>query len=148
MSQSSIPLTIEELTPDWLTEAMRAACELDGRVTSVAAQRLGIGAGYVAQVLRVHLEYEPAGAGLASIVVKLPAASEELRRSWWAGYINEWRFYRDLARSVPLSTPRYLGGAGDAGDVGHGLAVEVGLAERRDQLRLAVEQWQHFVGRR
>lgn len=58
--------------------------------------------------------------GPASIVAKLPAAGDELRRSWWAGYLNEWRFYRDLAGSIPLRTPRYLGGAGDESS---GLAV-------------------------
>ena len=43
-------------------------------------------------------------------IAKLPAAPE-MQRSWWAGYVREWRFYHDLAGHVPLTTPRYLGGA-------------------------------------
>ena len=113
MEPTTVPLSAEELTPEWLTAALRDAGAIEGDVSSVVATRIGIGSGYIAQVLRLQLKYEPAEGGPASIVAKLPAAGAELRRSWWAGYVNEWRFYRDLAGAIPLHTPRYLGGVGE-----------------------------------
>ena len=107
-----MPQSAEEVTPAWLTVALRAGGTLDAssRVASVQTERIGVGSGYVAQLLRLRVAYDPPEAGPPSIVAKLPAAPE-MQRSWWAGYVREWRFYRDLAGHVPLTTPRYLGGA-------------------------------------
>ena len=57
------------------------------------------------------LAYEPPDVGPPSIVAKL-AAALELEQPW-PGRLSgrEWRFYRDLAGSVPPVTPRYPGGA-------------------------------------
>ena len=58
------------------------------------------------------LAYAPPDVGPPSIVAKL-AAALELEQPW-PGRLSgrEWRFYRDLAGSVPPVTPRYPGAVG------------------------------------
>lgn len=109
-----VPRSLEELTPEWLTAALRASgvIERTAAVTTVDAERTGLGTGYVAQLWRLRLRYAPAAAGPSSLIAKLPSAEVD-ERSWWAGYVREQRFYRELSPNVPLRVPRCLGGAID-----------------------------------
>lgn len=109
-----VPRSLEELTPEWLTAALRAGGAIDSKaeVTTVEAERTGLGSGYVAQLWRLRPRYAPAAAGPPSLVAKLPSAEVD-ERSWWAGYVREQRFYRELVAAVPLRVPRCLGGAID-----------------------------------
>ena len=69
---SGFPIHPEAVTPEWLTERLRAAGELDaGRVTSVAWN--AIGTGQVGDSARFTLESE-GGQGPATLAGKFPAA--------------------------------------------------------------------------
>ena len=70
------------------------------------------------QRVRVGLEYETAGAGPASLFVKLPSLDPEHRKMIGAGAMGEReaRFYADVAPSVEMRVPRtYCAAADDDG---------------------------------
>ncbi len=94
----------EELTPDWLTAALRSAGHAV-TVTTVATQPIGngqVGANY-----RLLLQGE--GPLPATLVAKMGAGDD---RSMVAnGYRNEVAFYLDLAPTVAVATPRCWFGA-------------------------------------
>ena len=65
------------------------------------------------QVMRCHLDYpEPDDAAPSSIIVKLPSVNAKNRRlgKRLALYRREYDFYRSLASTIPVSTPRLLYG--------------------------------------
>lgn len=94
-----------EVTADWCTAAL--AEHLDGaRVVSCTATP--VGTGQVSDTVRLALTYDPPGAGPPSLVAKVTAASEVSRTAalLTRTYEIEAAFYRDLAASLPVRTPR------------------------------------------
>ena len=94
---SGFPIHPEAVTPEWLTERLREAGELDiGRVASVAWQP--IGTGQVGDSARFTLKYE-GGQGPATLAGKFPAADATSRGTAAAFglYSKEVGFYRELA---------------------------------------------------
>ncbi|MCZ6867886.1 MAG: phosphotransferase [Gammaproteobacteria bacterium] len=106
-----VPKTPEEMTPEWLTEALHesGALATSARVTGCEFDEIGIGRGYVGVTLRVKLDYEPAAAGPASLVAKLPTVLEIAQESDRALvafiYSTEINFYRKLAAECPARIP-------------------------------------------
>ena len=71
------PVTgVNDLTPAWCTAAL-AATTGGAAVTDVGVEL--VGTGQVADTARLRLTYEPAGAGPATVVAKVPAADETSR---------------------------------------------------------------------
>ena len=66
-----------------------------------------VGTGQVADTVRIHLEYDPPGAGPPTLVAKVPSADETSRAGAAATrtYEIEASFYRDLAAELPVRTP-------------------------------------------
>ncbi|MDX2165585.1 MAG: phosphotransferase [Deltaproteobacteria bacterium] len=104
------PQSAAEVTPEWLTVALRDGGVLrDGAVVACATTTIGEGLGFLSRVLRVGLTYRGAAAGApASVVVKLePDAGsfhdfgDELH-----AFAREIRFYREVAAVVPVRLPR------------------------------------------
>jgi hypothetical protein len=95
---------VEELTPDWLTAALRSG-GLDVTVTAVDHRR--VGTGQMAESHRLTLIYGDGGDGApATMVAKVPAAGPESRAAGASGgYANEVGFYRDLAATVDIRVP-------------------------------------------
>ena len=91
----------EGLTPEWLTEVLRASGH-DVEITAVRSEP--VGTGQMGRSVRLHLE--GALADLPStLVAKLPA-EDETRRAMVAGiYRTEVEFYRSLAPSLAVRTP-------------------------------------------
>jgi len=66
----ALPTDIAELTPDYLTEALRYGGHLaDGSVHTVEASPLGAGIGFVGQLARLTLTYEGDSGGLPDVIV-------------------------------------------------------------------------------
>ena len=65
--------TIEDLTPAYLTDALGAT------VTDAAIEPVGVGVGLIGQLYRITPTYAVAGAGPASVIAKIPGATEEAR---------------------------------------------------------------------
>jgi hypothetical protein len=103
---SGFPIHPEAVTPEWLTERLREAGELDtGRVASVAWQP--IGTGQVGDSARFTLKYD-GGQGPATLAGKFPAADATSRGTAAAFglYSKEVGFYRELAPQLDVRVPK------------------------------------------
>jgi hypothetical protein len=98
------------IDPDWMTEALsRAGVLKEAKVTDLVAK--GVGNGLVGDSFRFSLTYDHAEPGTpASVVGKFPAKDEASRKSGSEHllYLREVSFYRELASTVDIFTPRAL----------------------------------------
>jgi len=124
-----------DLTAEWCAAALGPG--LDGAtVTGVRTE--AVGTGQVADTVRLYLDYDPPGAGPATLVAKVPAAEEESRAGarLTRTYEIEACFYRDLAPHLPVRTPRCYHAAHDPDTDAYVVLLEdVAPAEQGDQLR-------------
>ena len=91
-----LPETPEELTADWLSQA------LDGSVTDVRMTSLGDGQGFMGDVLRLQLTGEDVP---SSVVAKIPKKANRVMGELLGVYEREIMFFRDFAHRVPLRIP-------------------------------------------
>ena len=125
-----VPKTAEEMTPEWLTEAFHEAglLEADARVTACEFEKTGVGRGFAGVTLRGGLRFEPAAAGPASFVAKLPTVLEVAREEDLALiasiYANEINFYRHLAPQCPARVPRHFWSGSEPDDGRYCLLIE------------------------
>src|SRR5581483_6146582 len=99
--------TQEELTPDWLGQALGDAGRLTtGTVTDVAAKRIGSGRLGTTYLLTPGYSAGPT-VGPERLVAKLPATDDASRQfsAAMGAYTREVSFYRDIATHVPVRTP-------------------------------------------
>jgi len=90
-----------ELTPAWLTHALRAGGH-DLVVSSVTAKRIGTGQMGTAYRLQLGYEGDP---GPSTLVAKLAALDPVLRSRVSMGYAAEVGFYSKLASTLRVRTP-------------------------------------------
>ncbi len=111
MSDVGIATRPEELTPEYVTAALRAG-GVDAVVGSLEATT--VGTGQMALSVRLALDYVQ-GVGPWSVVAKIPADGEMSRAAGASGgYRNEVRFYTDLAESLAITVPKcYFGAVSD-----------------------------------
>ena len=139
MVKQKIPAGPQDLTPEWLTQALRQSSVIgDAAVSSLETETIAEGVGLIGQLARVTPRYDRPEAGApASLIGKFPAAAPENREL--AGqlrfYEREFRFYEEIAEEVELRTPRRYFGAMDA-DSGEYVLLLEDLAPARvgDQL--------------
>jgi hypothetical protein len=109
LTKMKIPIGPEELTVEWLTEALRKRGTLKrGQVASCMAKVLGGTKGALGQIARLSLAYAPVQENAPrSLIAKFgPADPEQRMRLNWAGfYEREIRFYQELAGQVEFRTP-------------------------------------------
>jgi hypothetical protein len=100
-----LPQIPEDLTPGWMTAALRAG-EQDVEVSGLNVESFGEGAGMLSRLVRVEIEYAT-GHGPKSVVVKLPTLNEANRQTAidFQNYRREVLFYRDLATQTPARMP-------------------------------------------
>jgi hypothetical protein len=105
----ALPAATVDLTPAWLTGALRRAGTLcDARVVAVASEQVGEGAGFVGTLARLRLRYDTTEPGAPpTVVAKLPTHLRANRAlaELGGGYEREIRFYRELAQALPVRTP-------------------------------------------
>jgi hypothetical protein len=123
-----IPRVKEEITPQWLTAALRAGGALaEGRVASVDAVALSEGVGFIGQVLRLTPTYDGAPKSApASIIAKLPTTDPGGRQiaAMYGLYERELLFYRGFSERVTFRVPLCYYGDGDAATVAYVLLLE------------------------
>lgn len=125
----SIPVSPDELTPDWLTDALRVSGALasDRRVSAARFETLGVGAGFIGQLVRVHVTYDgDAGDAPSTLIVKMPALDEGAREvaSMYGLYEREYRFYTELADKISFRTAHCYYAGGNAETVNYILLLE------------------------
>lgn len=110
MARRAIPQTLEELTPEWLTGALRASGLLrEARVETVDAQVLGEGEGFVGRIARLRLRLDRReDAAPRTLIAKIPTPVRQNRvgGEMLGAYEREIQFYRELAGCVAIRTPR------------------------------------------
>ena len=111
-----IPVSPEEITPAYLTNAMHASGYLTGGSVRHLEVLARIDTGLTSQIARLGLAYEdaPPGAPL-TIIAKLSSASPEIREevNRLGFYEREARFYHLCAGKTPLRSPRCYASAYD-----------------------------------
>lgn len=106
---SRLPGSLDELTPEWLTGALRAAGLDAARVRARRVEPIAAGSGFLGQLARLHLDYErPVAAAPATLIAKLPTldpGGREIGRLF-RFYEREVRFYRELGGRFEMRIPR------------------------------------------
>lgn len=102
-----IPAYPADLTPSWLTAALRAGNAIDqSAVTDFSIETPGGDGGLYGQTVRVRLAYNRPEAGAPrSLFVKFSAATPEMRAGAISAYAKEIHFYRELAPHSALPVP-------------------------------------------
>ena len=110
MANLKIPNGPDELTTQWLTDALRQSDTIkETAVTSFDASILGEGAGFMGQLAQVTLHYDrPEADAPRSLIAKFPSDIPENRDvgNVFRFYERETRFYQEIANEVELRTPR------------------------------------------
>lgn len=106
----AIPANPEELTADWLNDALgNAAAFENSRIASAHAQILGGIKGFSGQLARLFISYREGGVNAPrTLIAKCAALERESREIYHAFgfYEREIRFYRELAGRTQLRVPR------------------------------------------
>ena len=110
MANIYIPRNPDDLTPECLTHILRDAGVIEhGRVTGVSAGGSTDSEGLTGLTTRIRLEYDTrAPRAPVSLIAKCSSAIREMRErpNTQAAYQREVRFYKEIADTVPLRTPR------------------------------------------
>src|SRR5258708_673824 len=97
-----------QIDPEWMTGALRRAGAIRGaRVVDMTCEP--IGNGLVGDSYRFGLTYQEVEPDApASVIGKFPAADPDSRRAGSAHllYLREVSFYRELAHTLAINTPR------------------------------------------
>jgi len=104
------PTKESELTPEWLTLALRmsGAISASDTVTGFTAARIGVGTGMMSDLFRIELQYAAGSRPLAAVVAKFSASSAQNRSIavMMDMYSREVKFYDERASSISEATPR------------------------------------------
>ena len=107
MSSAAFPVSIDEISVEWLTETLARAGAIDGaRVSGIDAEPLGVGRGFASSLARLRLSYDAPG-GPRSIVVKTATTDAKTRDLFgqFGLYEREVRFYREIAPAGGVDVP-------------------------------------------
>lgn len=108
-SSNAIPSGVGDITPEWLTNALRGA-DYHPTVTGVRAERIAHDSGFSSLLYRLHLTGDRVP---ATLIAKLPAQSEARgAMELLGGYRRELAFYRHVAGQVPMDVPKVYAALG------------------------------------
>jgi hypothetical protein len=121
-----IPATMDDITPEWLTAALREGGVLKtSNVLRAPRVVIGTGLGILGEIARITPEYDkPEVEAPATVVAKIPTADPGGRgiAQMLGFYEKEVRFYRELANRV--SAPRGYYANGDPAAVRYVILME------------------------
>lgn len=111
MERLEIPGEPAELTPEWLTRALRehGALAGDAAVTSYQTEPLGEGSGFIGLLLRLRPWYSgDAGKVPPTLIAKFPSPAPGARAigKLYGAYEREVRFYSEIAQDIGLRAPQ------------------------------------------
>jgi hypothetical protein len=111
MTKPDFPVTIDEVTPAWLTTVLRASGTIGSGVAvrSLRHEQVGLGVGIMGVIHRVALEYDTPSPGAPSAVVVKQSSTFPANKEQGVTlglYVSEVRFYRELSSRTALRVPR------------------------------------------
>ena len=111
MPLTTIPRLPQDITAEWLTDALRDTGTIAGaKVSSFDVEPdIAAGKGFMGQLARVAVRYDQPEAGApSSIIAKFPTYGPENRvvADLFRLYETETRFYEELADKIDMRTPR------------------------------------------
>ena len=118
---SAIPRSMDQLTPQWLTGALREGGVIrDASVTSARCEGIGVGAGFLGQLGRLKLEYDRPEPSAPAVAHRQDAHARP-RRPRICGifqfYEREIRFYDQCTKGIEVRVPkRYYSAMDKAAD--------------------------------
>ena len=104
---NTLPLTVDDLTTDWLQFAMADVLRGE-RIQKFSLEIIGVGAGFMGQLARVSLSYAgDATDAPTSVIVKFASTKPETREMARDQnlYEREIGFYRDIGDGVGIPVP-------------------------------------------
>lgn len=109
MTTLTIARTPEEMTAEWMTEALRKNGVIrDASVVAATPEPVGVGVGFLGQLARIRLTYDrPEGGTPASCIAKLPTLDPGGLQigNTFRFYEREIRFYDEIAGKTELRVP-------------------------------------------
>jgi len=109
MGKRTIPTSIEEITPEWLSTALNESGVLtNNSVSNINAETIGE-QGYMGILARLNLEYETPDDTLpASMIAKMPTqeAKNKITGEIFLNYERENRLYETFLDKLPIRTPQ------------------------------------------
>jgi hypothetical protein len=104
---TSIADSVEDLTPEWFTSALRDGGTIGPDVTVTSASSALIGTGQLGLVVQTDLGYDAPGGLPTSLITKLPSRDEGSRRlgAMLGVYEAEVRFYQEIVPLVGAEIP-------------------------------------------
>ncbi len=104
-----LPTSMEEVDPEWMTAVLRTsgAIHQSTTVSTITTEPSQVGVGLLGQLARATMSYE-GGSGPDTVILKWPTEIPQMRGIADAlnAYEREVRFYRDVAPTSVLETPK------------------------------------------
>jgi len=114
-----IPRSIEDITPEWLTDALGGAGFLTSdRVETIRFSPTGEGLGFIGEIAKLVVGYSKSpNQGPRTLVAKLAVPNHDVRQfADRAGlYEAEIRFYKELGKNPGIRVPQFYFGDADSG---------------------------------
>ena len=136
-----IPTSLEHFTSDWLTIALTHADKDYGPVSSVHAERIAVGEGFLGELARLHLTFGAGDEGPSTLIAKIPTTDGLLKPLgvMLGVYERESLFYEQVASKVKIRVPEVYYNGRDSVEENYALLLEdVGHFRAGDHLAGAI----------
>ncbi len=128
MTNLAIPSTMDEITPEWLTGALRAGGFLSsGTVSAIQKVTIGAGVGILGELSRITLTYSAADANSPeTLIAKIPTADPAGKgiAQMLGFYEKEARFYSELCKDIGVRAARSYYTGSDPVNVNYVILME------------------------
>ncbi len=150
MPEKEIPASPDDITPEWLTNVLTENDIItNARVTSFKLESFGLLGGFVGEVVRLHLLYEPITIKEpSSLVAKFPSSDVLTRNNLnqSGAYEREVRFYQELSDCCTLTIPNLYYAATNKNENNHVLLLEdINYAKRGNVLKGCSNEQAHVA---
>ena len=125
MAQHHVPTSLDQITAEVMTDALRSSGFDEVVVSSVSAERIAIGEGFLGELARLTLDYS-AGTGPATAIAKIPTTDSGLKPigDLLDVYGREHRAYANLLSQMKVRTPQAYLNVGDDESLAYCLVLE------------------------
>ena len=135
MSRQFVPTSLDQITPDLITTALRTSGFSDVSVASLSFERIAVGDGFLGELARLSIEYAN-GAGPVTAIAKIPTTDPGMKPvgDMLDVYGREHRAYAKLIPHMQMRTPQAYFNVSDEERGAYCLILEdIGHLPRGDQ---------------